>query len=333
MPEQQQITLESVKNYIKELTPKKDLLYIIQPCSVGDFFYTGGLSLAVQKRKNKRATVLIVKDRMKNLGVTYKNFEDIVYIPNDTMNIVMQYFYVSGDYEGDNYIYGHFHKPTQGGNFIWDETLHLIDRYKKDVFKIPMDTPYAKPVVPKISNENIAELHEKYIIDKNRTIIITPYTHSTKQLDMRFWMFLSMVLMEKNYIVYTNVDGISEQAVPGTAPITTNMRELYYIADKVNCFIGGRVGIFDFLAMTDARTFTINTFPDWLWDVSELYPHFNNHSFFNAIDYVQPATNYFKEKDVSAQIKLSHSHIKNEDIVYSYEEIFNKVLNGVININ
>ena len=332
MPEQVQITLESVKKYLNELTPKKDLLYIIQPCSVGDFFYTGGLSLAVQKRKRKRGTVLIVKNRLKNLGVTYEHFKDIVFIPDDTMNVVMQYFYASGDYEGDNYIYGHFHKPKQGGSYIWDETLHLIDRYKKDVFKIPMDTPYAKPIVPKISDENIAELHKKYVIDKNRTIIITPYTYSSKPLDMRFWMFLVMVLTEKGYICYTSVNpaAAQEQPIPGTQPMTINFRELHYLSDKVKCFLGSRVGIFDFLALTEAQTVTVVPFPDHWYSLSSLvYPGCHDHTFFNAMEYILPMKSYMKEKNVHAELKFSHEHIPTEDICYSYEEIFNRVLNDV----
>ncbi|MBQ9487073.1 MAG: hypothetical protein IJU91_04625, partial [Selenomonadaceae bacterium] len=103
MPEQRQITLDDVKNFIRQITPNQDWLYIFQPFSVGDFFYTGGLSLAVQKRKNKSATVLIVRERLKNLGVTYENFADIIFLPNDTMSIIQQYFYITGDYEGDNY--------------------------------------------------------------------------------------------------------------------------------------------------------------------------------------------------------------------------------------
>lgn len=330
MPEQ--ITLESVKNFIKELTPKKDLLYIIQPCSVGDFFYTGGLSLAVQKRKHKRATVLIVKERLKNLGVTYENFSDIVYIPNDTMNVVMQYFYATGDYEGDNYIYGHFHKPQQGGGFIWDETLNFIDRYKKDVFKIPMDTPYAKPIVPKISDENIAELHKKYILDKKRTIIMAPHANSMKSFDIRFWMFLALVLIEKNYIIYTNTDGLSEQSVPGTEPMTINFRELHYLSDKVRCFIGTRSGIFDFLALTYAKTINIAQFPQWYYRLSENVPECHDHTFFNAIDYMLPIKGYFNKDNVTAQIKLSHPHINDDDVVYSYKEIFNKILSDIDNI-
>ena len=331
MLEDVQLILKDVKNFIQELTPKKDLLYIFQPCSVGDFFYTGGLSLAVQKRKNKRGTVLICKDRMKNLGVTYENFRDIVYLPNDTMDIVREYFYASGDYEGDNYIYGHFHKPKQGGNFIWDETLHLIDRYKKDVFKIPMDTPYAKPVVPKISDENIAELHKKYIIDKNKTIIITPYTYSSKPLDMRFWMFLVMVLTEKGYVCYTSVNKAveTEQPIPGTQPMTINFRELHYLSDKVKCFLGSRVGIFDFLALTEAKMIDISPFPSWLFDTGSMYQNSNSKTLYNAIDYIAPFTEYLKKEKVHAEIKFSHEHIPTEDICYSYEEIFNRVLNDV----
>lgn len=115
MSEQRQITLDDVKNFIRQITPNQDWLYMFLPYSLGDFFNIGGMSLAVQKRKNKSATVLIVRERMKNLGVTYENFADIIFLPNDTMNVLMQYFYATGDYEGDNYIYGHFHRPAQGG--------------------------------------------------------------------------------------------------------------------------------------------------------------------------------------------------------------------------
>ena len=328
MPEQRQITLDDVKNFIRQITPNQDWLYIFQPCSVGDFFYTGGLSPAVQKRKNKSATVLIVRERMKNLGVTYENFANIIFLPNDTMNIVLQYFSITGDYEGDNYIYGHFHIKTDGG-FDWDESLHLIDRYKQDVFKIPMDTPYTKPVVPPLSDENIAELHEKYFIDKDRTIILSPYTHSTKPLDMKFWQFLAMIFTEKGYHIYTNVDGFSESPIEGTEPISTNLRELYYISDKVKCFIGSRNGIFDFLSFTNARTLNISPFPQWLCAVNLLYPDSNSKTIYNAVDYIAPFLETLHNDKVHAEIKLSHEHIKSEDICYSYEEIFNKVLNEI----
>ena len=62
-----------------------------------------------KQKKNKRATVLILKDRMKNLSITYKNLADIIYLDKSLMDVLMKYFYFTGEYEGDNFIYGHFH--------------------------------------------------------------------------------------------------------------------------------------------------------------------------------------------------------------------------------
>ena len=328
MPEQRQITFDDVKNFIKQITPNQDWLYIFLPYSLGDFFNVGSLSLAVQKRKNKSATVLIVNERLKNLGVTYENVANIIFLPPHIMAFVREYICATGDYEGDNYIYGHF-RHLREGVYDWDESLNLLDRYKKDVFKIPMDTPYAKPVVPPLTDENIAELHEKYILDKDRTIILAPYAHTTKPLDIRFWMFLAMIFTTKGYHVYTNVDGFSEQPIPGTEPISTNFRELYYISDKVKCFIGSRVGIFEFLVFTQARCITINPFPSWLWDVSVLYPEFTNLTLYNAIDYMATFIETTQKDKVHAEIKLSHEYINSANICYSYEEILNRILNEV----
>ena len=234
--------MDRVKKFLDELAANKDFLYIIQPFSVGDFLYVGGLSHAVQKRKNKQATVLIVQERMKNLGITYENFADIIFLPNNLMDALKQYFYVTGDYEGDNYIFGHFHGNNTGG-YIWDETLHLIDRYKKNVFDIPLNTAFVPPIVYSLSEQNIADLNRKYTLDK-RTIIICPYVHSTRQLDMSFWEKLAQQLKARGYVVYTNTDGFSEKPVAGTDAISPNFRELAFISDKINCIIGSEFSIF-----------------------------------------------------------------------------------------
>ena len=319
--------MERVKKFLDELTPNKDFLYIILPYSLGDIFNVGGLTHAVQKRKNKRATVLVVRERMKNLGVTYANLADIILLPDNVMDVLMYYFRATGDYEGDNYIYGHF-RMREDGNFIWDETLHLIDRYKKDVFHIPMDTEYIPPIVPAISEQNIADLNSKYILDK-RTVIISPYVHSTRQLDMRFWEILAQELKARGHIVYTNTDGFSEKPVAGTEAISTNFRELAFIADKIKCFIGSRNGVFEFLVFTNLKLMNINPFPEWKWDVGLLYPKCNNRTYYNAVDYIAPIANYLQQTKVGATINLSHPNIRAEDIFYTYEDILRAILTDV----
>lgn len=328
MDSNQQIFIDQVKNFIEQTAARKDWLYIFQPCSIGDFFYTGGLSQAVQERKNKSATVLVVKERMKNLHVTYKNFAQILYLSNDTMTAVQNYFYLTGNYEADNYIYGHL-KMSAKGSYIWDETIHLIDRYKKNVFSIPLNTPYVPPIVEKISAEDEQELEKRYTLDKDRTIIISPYVHSTKQLDMSFWENLVIHLKQRGCVVYTNTDGFSEQPVAGTEPITTTFPQLFFVSSKIKCFIGSRNGVFDFLGMTNTRLLNINTFPDWLWDVSILYPQSNNRTFYNAMNYALPVMEYFKKSGVTATISLNHQKIKPSDIFYDYETLLREILNSI----
>lgn len=330
MDDNQRIFIEQVKNFIEQkIAVRKDCLYIFQPFSIGDFFYAGGLSQAVQKRKNKSATVLVVKERMKNLHVTYKNFAQILYLNNETMTAVQNYFYLSGNYEADNYIYGHF-KPKAGGGWIFsDETIHLIDRYKKDVFNIPLNTPFVPPVVERISAEDEQELEKRYALDRDRTIIILPYVHSTKQLPISFWENLAVHLKQRGYVVYTNTDGFSEKPVAGTESITTTLPQLYFVSSKIKCFVGSRNGVFDFLGMTNTKLLNICPFPDWLYDVSLFFPQSNNHTFYNAIDYLRPVAEYFSKSQVAATISLAHKNIKTADIFFDYDTLLREILNSI----
>lgn len=321
------VQLDNVKKFMQSVIKDKDLLYIFSPCSIGDFFYNGGLSHAVQARKNKRATVMVINERLKNLGVTYKNFAEILCVSTNALNAIRNYCYTTADYEGDDYIFGHFRVANKRN--IWDESLNIIDRYKKDIFSLPLDTPYAAPVVGKISPENEAELLRKYTIDKERTIIISPYVHSTRQLDMTFWEDLAFRLKGKGYVVYTNTDGIKEAPVAGTDAITTNLRELYFLTDKIRCFVGSRNGIFDFLGMTKMKIINICPLPHWLYDPSILYPGCKNRTLYNAMDYMRPLNDYFRQTKMSANVMLYNEHINPADVCFSYEGLLQQALMSI----
>ena len=317
--------LREVKSFLDRIMADKDILYIIQNSSIGDLLYIGGLFHVVQKRKNKKATVLILNERMKNLGITYENLVGIIYLPGNILDVIMRYYWATEDWEGDNYIYGHWHDWGMG---LWTESnLNAIDRYKKSVLDIPLDSEFLPPIVPPISAENIAELHRKYFLDKSRTIILLPHTHTLNLSVGNFWEVMAAQLKARGYIVYTNTDGMAEKPIAGTEAITTSFRELYYISDKVKCFIGTRNGVFDFLAMTKARILNINTFAKWwVCDLSIMFPGCNSRTFYDAVEYVKPIANYLQQEKVGAQIRLSHEKINSEDIFYSYEDILNAIL-------
>ena len=317
---------EEIKNFIKEITPNKNFLYMFIPCSIGDFLIAGGLSYAVQLRKNKVATILIAQERMKNLAVKFENVVDTIYLPIDLVKAVDTLIQGTQAYEWDNFIYGNIH--TVDGKIIWDETLNLVDRYKKNALDIPLDTPLMMPLTYPISAKNISAIKSRYILDRRRTIIILPHAKTFAELDEIFWEELTRRLHEKNYIVYTNVNA-DETVINGTEPIELNFSELNYIVDRVKCFIGLRSGALDFLAMTPAQIFSIHKFPQWENDLSVMYEGCNNKTFYDAVKYKSTIENYLADKGLSTKIKIAHKHIHNEDVYFSYEEILSGIVTAV----
>ena len=316
---------EEIQNFINEITPDKKILYMFIPCSIGDFLIAAGLSYAVQLRKNKLATVLIAQERMKNLAVKFENVVDTIYLPIDLVKAVDALIQGTQAYERDNFIYGNIH--TVDDKIIWDETLNLVDRYKKNALDIPLDTPLLPPLTYPLSAENIAEIKSRYVLDRRRTIIILPHAKTFKELDESFWEELARRLREKNFIVYTNVNA-DETVIKGTKPIDLNFSELNYIVDRVKCFIGLRSGALDFLAMTPAQIFSIHKFPQWENDLSMMYEGCNNRTFYDAVKYKSTLENYLADKGLPTEIKIAHKHIKNEDVYFSYEDILSGILSA-----
>lgn len=319
-----EIPQEEIKNFLEEITENKNWLYMFIPCSIGDFLIASGLSYAVQAKKNKSATVLIAQERMKNLAVTYENVAGEIFLPMDLLKATDTLIRGTEIYERDNFIYGNFHMDDKRA---YDKTLTAVDKYKKFVFDLPQYTPLAYPIIKSLDYENISNLRGKYILNE-RTIILLPRAKTLKNLDENFWVTMSQCLKEKNYIVYTNVAG-DEKPVEGTLPITTNFSELYYIADKVKCFIGLRSGVFDFLAMTDAKIFNIQKFPNWDWDVKFNYPDCNAQTFYDAVQYRKPLEDYLLAQGLPPKIELNHEHIAMNDIYFSYEDMLDAIINAV----
>ena len=323
MQVQVELPREEMENFLNEITPNKDWLYLLAPFSIGDFIIAGGLSHAVQMKKNKTATVLIAQERMKNLGITFENVVGTIYLPIDLINAVGTFITATESYERDNFFYGNF--KIGDNRACCDYSINAVDRFKRYVFDLPLSTPLMPPIVAPLTSENISALREKYILDKNRTVILLPYAKTFENLDINFWANMAKIFAEKNYIVYTNVAG-DEKPIDGTAPLNVNFAELNFIADKVKCFIGLRSGIFDFLAMTDAKIFCILKFAQWVWDIKFMYGHDNGKTFYDAVQYKKPLEDYLKSKGLPPKIELSHPHIDSCDIYFSYDDILNAIL-------
>ena len=188
-----ELTNEEIKLFIERITGNKDFLYIIQPYGMASVLISGGLSHAVQARKNKKTTVLLLSDSLKSIGLTWKNVTSIKYFPIDMMELINNYFFETQEWEGENFIFGNFHqeqkKPDEN---IFDsdtavssvveskagdvkksdekkndfEKVNIIEQFKEKVFDLPPDTEFLCPIFEKISDENAATLNEKYKIEQ-----------------------------------------------------------------------------------------------------------------------------------------------------------------------
>ena len=324
--------MEQTEEFIRQISSNKDYLYLFCPKGIGDYLITAGLSHALEEKFNKKATIILVQDKIKRLGVIFPNIAEIIAYPPEFMSSTTGWFYKKQNYVIDNFIYANFH--YNGKKPIWNEKLNIIDRFKEDVLEIPLDTQFWSPIVTNANQENIDALNEKYVLDKEKTIILVPYAVTyhvlTKDLNKSFWKDMAARLKDNGYIVYTNVNGLDEKPIEGTEPITTTFSELYYISDKVKCFVGVRSGIFDFLAMSDAKLFNIIPFGNWFWDIALIYPESNSTTYHYSDVFKQSVVDsYFKNFGVTSKTKFYHKFINSRYISDSLDYIFESILNDI----
>ena len=338
------LTNEEIKLFIERITGNKDFLYIIQPYGLASVIISGGLSHAVQARKNKSAAVMLISDSLKNIGLTWENVTSIKYFPVDIMEFINNYFLETGEYEGENFIYGNFHKELEktddadknidsdtavsSADSKFDE-ISLLDQFKQKVFDLPLDTEFVYPTFEKISEENISALNEKYILDKNKTVVICPYFDYSPLAAVEFWNNFVKKLTAEGYVVYTNIQEIYQKPLEGTLPLNVTFAELNYLADKVKCFAGIRSGIFDFLAMTDAKIFSVETFPIWQQSLKNLYPKCNARTFYDSRHIIKPLLKTLAKSNIGAKFTLHHEKINDEDIFYTQKSILNALTSAV----
>lgn len=322
---------EFAPQLIRHMIANKNTLYVFCPYNIGDFLINGGLCHALLKKKRKQTCVLIVRDRFANSGLNFVGVSEVRYIPQMLMDLIRQYICATGEYEADNYIYGHFHM-RQDGVYDWNDKLSFVNKYNENAFGLPLDTELIPPLMEPLTDYQKQRLHSDYILDKERTIILAPYANSISNLDEAFWEKLASELISKGYVLYTNVAEPKEKVVAGTAPMVTTFNELIYLAEKVNCFIGLRSGIFDLLAFTNARLlYIINGVNCWHDDLKLNYNHLNSKAFYilNAQEREYLKTFLQQNNIPSIDDLIFNNRVSGEDISLNYEHLLERILSAV----
>lgn len=82
-------------------------------------------------------------------------------------------------------------------------------------------------------------------IQKGKTVVLSPYAGTIKKISDYFWEFLAKRLIEKGYLVYTNIGGDDEKEISGTYPIRIPYDEWIDFIESAGCLIGLRSGLLD----------------------------------------------------------------------------------------
>ncbi len=324
---QRELSFDRAKHLMDSLMDNPKLLYVICPFNIGDFLVNGGLCYALQIKKRKTSCALIVCDKFKISNIDFVGVAQILYISQENMDVIREYILFSSVYETERYIYGHFH--VQNNQFDWNSELSFFDRYRENVFGLPLETEILPPLIKDISLEHKQKLHALYQIS-NRTIILTPYANSGPQLfSDDVWVEITKRLRQQGYIVYTNVAGFKELPVQGTKPIRLTFSELYYVADKVKCFIGRRSGILDFLSFSDADILCV-LYPDhWHDDLRSNFPDKKSYSFYFAGHYKEVILEYARENHIDDmdRIQISFPHVDASELYYEEGHLIDAIVN------
>ena len=315
----------------------KDIFYVFSPFSIGDFLIAGGLCHALLKKKQKKNCVLIWNDKYANSGsITFPSVTRVLYIPELIRECIRKYVFTFQIFETDDYIYGHFHTLQNvrlcNSPNVWNPNLSFVNNYKENVLGLPLETELIPPLIEPPTDAQKQRLHDDYLLDKKRTIILAPYANTYANLEEAFWEKLASELISKGYVLYTNVSNPCEKVIAGTVPMTTTFQELVYLAEKVNCFIGMRSGIFDLLAFTNARLlYIINSINCWHDDLKLNYNHLNSRVFYtlNAQE-VETLKAFMQRNNLSSVDNLALSDkVVCRDLALNYEHLLDKILSAV----
>ena len=329
--------LESAYALLQDLTRDKNVLHVFCVNHIGDFLLTGGLCHALLKKKGKQSCILICGDRFKNYDLSFVDVTEIRGLSQKDLDILLKYCTETGEYEGENYIYSAPFGKIKGRDgqyrYRYNREFSFLNRIRVTALNLPVDTKLLPPIIAPVIDEQKQRLHETYILDKKRTIILIPYATVMKRLDETFWTGMVAELKRKNskYVFYTNVATPDEKVIPGTEPIVTTFPELMYIAEKVNCFIGLRCGPFDLLALTNAKLLCIPRHTNWwIYNLNINYNHTNGRAFYIGIreqSYIQA----FMEKNKIpslAELPL-YNHVKGTDIFFDMDSLSKAIVDSV----
>ena len=97
---------------------------------------------------------------------------------------------------------------------------------------------------------------DSFKVKKGKIIVINPFSNSMGDGYIDLWEDIADSLIQKGYILYTNVVG-EQKPVKGTLPLKCSIEELYVISSQIPLVISIRSGIVDFCVSSGGDFYVI----------------------------------------------------------------------------
>jgi ADP-heptose:LPS heptosyltransferase len=244
-----------------------DTFYIVCPYGIGDTLYVASLAESFKKSRSIAKLCLIVKQGHRQIPDWFDAIDEKI-VSDEIVNTLNLFSIFIGNYEYNNYLYGHFRKDKNGAilpEYGACEIKNMIYRYKKLVFHLP---PECLLEEPKITPDELLfeRLMSEYHFNQN-CIILMPYANSTALISAQFWAVLASFFINLGFTVFTNVKDAEESPVLNTIGLCADLATMAAICECCRLVISLRSGICDILAFTETNLVVLNTseyhFNEW----------------------------------------------------------------------
>lgn len=247
------IQAEMFFHTIKRKMDDNDFIIILSDL-IGDIVYGLSYLTAIHNTYPDEKVIIIGNKKQKKLVESYRGIDKLILLePGKWLNrknafmhssIVSEKGLKNKIYNSNPFFIRKCYKANQS------DTLYQL---KKHVYKIPLDSIIDYHNMIDSNKVTAIKNFEKI---KNKVIVINPYSNSLSKVSMSLYENLCNCLLEKGYIVYTNVVG-EQKPIKGSKELRCSIDELYTIVSKIPVIISVRSGILDFLAPSQANMFVL----------------------------------------------------------------------------
>lgn len=138
---------------------------------------------------------------------------------------------------------------------IWSRMLTLTKITWMEHYRELFGLGDYKPDIsmPAEYDHDVGAFIEKNGLKVGRTVILSPYANTVKQLSLFDWDKIANKLIDMGYVVYTNIGSEYEIPIHNTLPLHIDIEDFPAVVEKAGFFIGIRNGLCDFLIGNKAK--------------------------------------------------------------------------------